>query len=403
MTDDEHKTEAPNAGNEPRVAFLSPTFYAYRVPLFEQLNQRFRDRFLVIALASMIDERAWQAANMGSFPRRLINGVVIDNRYLTRRTHSGQKTPIGPTIAPGLTKVLRQFRPDIVISINLGLWTLTSIVLGYPTIIYWEGTAHTERSAGRTRMLLRRWMASRALAFVTNGKQSRDYVANILGARDDLIFQGGLGPESPPLHLAALVHMREHTGSIRFLFVGRLIPLKGVLHLLRATRILLDRGYSASAFQITVVGEGSERASLEDLSRQLGLDDIVHFEGGVGSSEVWKFYHACDVFVLPSLQDNWALVIPEAMSIGKAILMSKHVGSAPDLVHVGENGFTFDPEDHAELARLMSFYIDHPEAVAAQGSRSREIATEYTPAKVAQPYISAVDYAAGTVNKNARV
>ena len=337
---------------------------------------------------------------MGSFPRRLIKGVVIDNRYLTRRTQGGQKTPIGPVITPGLTKVLRQFRPDVVISANLGVWTLMSIVLGYPTIIYWEGTVHTERTVGKARLLLRRWMASRGRAFVTNGKMSRDYLVHSLGVRGHLIFEGGLGPEPAPIDTG--LNVEADAARMQFLFVGQLIRRKGVLHLLRATRILLDRDYSANDLQVTLVGEGPERASLESLSRQLGLDDVVRFVGGVGPSEVWKFYHACDVFVLPTLQDNWPLVVPEAMSTGKAILLSNYAGSAPDLVRVGESGFIFDPDDHAELARLMSFCIDHPEAVAAQGSRSREIAAEYTPEKVAQPYISAVDCVWSAVKANAR-
>ena len=395
------KAEAPQPMSEPRVAFLSATYYTYRVPLFEQLNQRFKDRFVVIALQSQSDQKAWQAANAGSFTRCLIKGMVIDNRYLAKRAHGGEKTPIGPIISLGLTSALRQFRPDIVISANLGVWTLTSAVLGYPTIIYWEGTDHTERTVGKARLLLRRWMARRAVAFVVNGKQSRDYVAKALGARDDLIFEGGLGPELPPPRLAALVP--KSAAPITFAFVGRLIPLKGVSHLLRATRILLDRGYSTNAFHIALVGDGPDRAALEELSHQLGLNDVVNFFGGVDTSEVWGFYHDCDVFVLPTLQDNWPLVVPEAMSVGKAILLSKYAGSAFDLIEIGENGFTFEPNDHAELARLMAFYINHPEAVTAHGSRSREVASKYTPAKVAQPYISAVERTWRAINTNARL
>ena len=326
MNDVEHKTEAPQGGDELRIAFLHSTFHNYRVPLFEQLNRRFGDRLIVIALASRSDQKAWQAANMGTFQRRLIKGVTIDSRYLTKRSHSGRKTPIGPIIAPGLTKALRQFKPNIVISMNLGLWTLTSIMFGYPTIIYWEGTVHTERTASKIRLLLRRWMARRARAFVVSGQQSRDYVRNTLDVPDNLIFAGGLGPELPPPDLAASVQPQKRMAPIRFLFVGRLIPLKGVSHLLRAGRALLDRGYSANDFGITLVGEGSERAMLEGLSRQLGLEDVVHFVGAVGTSEVWEFYQDCDVFVLPTLQDTWGLVIPEAMSMGKAVLVSKFAG-----------------------------------------------------------------------------
>jgi glycosyltransferase involved in cell wall biosynthesis len=398
MLDTKRELQHAEVRDGVRVAFLHPTFYNYVVPLYEELNNQFRGRILVITLdssdvgheavnSSGRDRKAWEAANMGSFPRRLVKGVVITNG---KRSDSGQKTPIGLTIAPGIVKALREFGPDIVFSVNLGLWTLTSIVLGYPTIIYWEGTTHTERTVGTARLWLRRWITRRSVAFVVNGKQSREYVANVLGMRSDLIFEGGLGPDVPPSETVQSLQAHDDNDRPRFLFVGRLIPRKGVSHLLRASRILLDRGYSTSAFDVTIVGDGGERSNLENLSRQLGLDAVVRFMGDVGTHEVWKYYAASDVFVLPTLQDNWPLVVPEAMSLGKAILLSTYAGSAPDLVYVEENGFTFDPADHAELARHMAFYIDHPGAATSHGTRSLEIVLKYMPAQRVQPYISAV-------------
>jgi glycosyltransferase involved in cell wall biosynthesis len=325
------------------------------------------------------------------YPRRLLNGIVLGRKILEKRNESGQNTPLYPIIAPTLIRALREFRPDVVISVNLGVWTLMSIMAGYRTIIYWEGTAHTERTIRKARLSLRRWMARRAMAFVVNGKQSRDYVMNALGVSGDAIFEGGLGPELPPSDLAVSLDKPERSGPVRFLFAGRLIPLKGVPHLLYAAKILLDRGYAESNFQITVLGDGPERASLERLASDLGLGRMVHFVGGVDPLEVWKFYYASDVFVLPTLQDNWPLVIAEAMSLGKAIIASNCAGSVSDLIKIGENGFSFDPTDNVELARLMSFYIDHPETIVSHGRHSREIAANYTPVKVAQPYIRAVN------------
>jgi glycosyltransferase involved in cell wall biosynthesis len=398
MIDAKHDAQQPEIGDGVRIAVLNPTFYNYAVPLYEELHRYFGDRFVVIALDSSDvgsrdvnsagrDRKAWEAANMGSFPRRFVKGVVIKNG---KRTDSGQKTPIGLTIAPGLVGALRDFRPDIVVSVNLGLWTLTSILLGYPTIIFWEGTRHTERTVGTARLWSRRWLTRRSVAFVVNGAQSREYVANVLGMRGDLIFEGGLGPDLPPPEAVQSAQIHENNDRSRFLFVGRLIPRKGVSHLLRATRILLDRGYSTSAFDVTIVGDGPERADLENLSSQLALDAVVRFAGDVGTQEVWKYHAASDVFVLPTLQDNWPLVVPEAMSLGKAILLSTCAGSSPDLVDVNENGFTFDPSDHGELARLMAFYIDHPDVAMDHGAHSREIALKYSPEQRMKPYISAV-------------
>jgi glycosyltransferase involved in cell wall biosynthesis len=390
------KTETGLCGEPrtPRVAFLVMAYYSYRVPLFEELHRHFKDRFLVITLRAPGSKRPAEAQHTGVFPRELIRGWTIRFRSHNRRIDAGLVTPFGPAIAPGLPRSLWQFRPDVVISANLSTWTLTSIMLGYPTIIFWEGTFYTERTAGRLRLLLRRWMARRAKAFVTNGTLARDYVERALGVDNERIFPGGLGPELPPAKLLGAPAAFSGPGArVRFLFVGEIVSRKGVAHLLHATRLLMERGYSEKHLQVTLLGEGAERASMERLSAELGICHLTRFAGGVRSSEVWQYYHDCEVFVLPTVHDTWGLVVSEAMSMGKPILLSKYAGSAPDLVRTGENGFTFDPEDHSEFARLMSFYVDHPEVLTAHGSRSREIAQAYTPANVARAYIRAVDYA----------
>jgi glycosyltransferase involved in cell wall biosynthesis len=378
----------------PRVAFLVMAYYPYRVPLFEELHRKFKDGFLVITLRTPGSKRPAEARHAGRFPRMLVRGWTLRFRFHTRKIDAGAVTPFGPAIAPALARCLWQFRPDVVISANLSTWTLTSILFGYPTIIFWEGTLYTERTVGRLRLRLRRWMARRARAFVTNGTLGRDYIERVLGVEDERIFPGGLGPELPPGNLlGAAVTFGGPGARVRFLFVGEIVSRKGVAHLLHATRLLMERGYSEKSLQVTLLGEGAERASMERLSGELGVRHLTSFAGGVRSAEVWQYYHGCDVFVLPTVHDPWPLVVPEAMSMGKPILLSKYAGSAPDLVRTGENGFIFDPEDHSEFARLMSFYVDHPEVLTAHGSRSREIAQGYTPANVAQAYIRAVDYA----------
>jgi glycosyltransferase involved in cell wall biosynthesis len=376
----------------PRLAFLVMAYYSYRVPLFEELHRHFKDRFLVITLRAPGSKRPAEAQHTGVFPRELIRGWTIRFRSHNRRIEAGAVTPFGPAIAPGLPISLLRFRPDVVISVNLSTWTLTSILLGYRTIIFWEGTFHTERTAGRLRMRLRHWMAKRASAFVTNGTLARDYVERALGIAAERIFVGGLGPQLPPQHLACVPCAKKPAPPIRFLFVGEIVSRKGVSHLLYASRLLLERGYSAKDFQVTLLGEGAERARMEQLSAQLATGDVVRFAGGVQSSNVWQFYRDCDVFVLPTVHDNWPLVAQEAMLMAKPILLSKYAGSAADLVHPGENGFTFDPKDHSELARLMARYIEQPMLVTAHGSRSRDIVQIYTPANVANSYIKAVDY-----------
>jgi len=86
--------------------------------------------------------------------------------------------------------------------------------------------------------------------------------------------------------------------------------------------------------------------------RTLGLD-FVRFAGRVHYGDMPAYYAACDALVMPTLEDNWSLVVPEAMAAGKPVLCSVHNGCWPELVHDGENGWVFDPLDRDATARVL--------------------------------------------------
>ena len=92
------------------------------------------------------------------------------------------------------------------------------------------------------------------------------------------------------------------------------------------------------------------------------------------------------MFVLPTLQDNWPLVVPEAMSMGMPILLSQYAGSVPDLIRSGENGYSFDPNKPKELASLMAQYIQERDLILRHGQKSVELVRDYHPTRVAETF-----------------
>lgn len=371
----------------------SPIFGAYRVPLFDELHSRLGNDFIVVAERQQRDPNSQIAVHAGHFPRRLLNSRRID---ISRRHDDALETPFGVTLTPGLLPTLLKLNPGAVISNNFSTWTLTSLLAGYPTILFWEGTAHTERTVKPWRHRLRQWIARRTAAFVANGTLSKRYLVEQLGVDPSLVFEGGMGPELPPPSLARNTPRERRAGApLRFLLVGRLVKLKGISTLVRAAAALHRRVGEDLPFEVHVLGEGPEHAELEHLAFELGVADCVTFLGGVLASEVWQSYAEADVFVLPTFQDNWPLVVPEAMFMAMPILLSRDSGSTPDLVKAGENGFAFNPADHEQLASLMEFYLRDPDAVRRHGLRSREIAARYTPQRIADAYLAALDCVPG--------
>jgi glycosyltransferase involved in cell wall biosynthesis len=368
-----------------RICFLSPSFYPYRVPVFDELYKHFGEHFTVISLSNQLKENSRIALRLGKFPRKIIFGKHF---AISRRHDTGEETPFGLTITPTLPFELIRLRPNLVIGVNFNIWTLLSITLGFRTIVFWEGTHYTERTLQPWRERLRRWMLKRAKGFVVNGKLSREYLEH-LGAPPELIFEGGLCSEPPPIQKLS----KPTDDVIRFLCVSQLIERKGILHLFKTIEILEKRVQLEKQYKVELLGDGPMRESYKELAERLGISHRISFLGNVAPQEVWSYYAKAHVFVLPTLQDNWPLVVPEAMSMGMPVLLSNYAGSVPDLMNDGVNGWVFDPENHEELAKYMMSYIETPALIVEQGKRSLERVKQYSPERVAEVYIEAVEAA----------
>ena len=132
------------------------------------------------------------------------------------------------------------------------------------------------------------------------------------------------------------------------LFVGRLVPYKGVDVLLDA----LSRLDAAA----TIVGDGPQRAALEAQARALGISGRVKFLGSVGEEELAALYRACDVFALPSVtrQEAFGVVQLEAMAAGKPVV-STELGTGVGWVNRdSETGFVVPPRDAAAFSEALS-------------------------------------------------
>jgi glycosyltransferase involved in cell wall biosynthesis len=112
--------------------------------------------------------------------------------------------------------------------------------------------------------------------------------------------------------------------------------------------------------QHVVVGDGDDRPRLEQLSREAGVADCVHFLGRLEAPELRACYRNCDVFVLPSKGEGFGLVFLEAMAYGKPVVGGAH-GGALDVIEDGKTGFLVSHGDVQGLAgALERLLIDAP-------------------------------------------
>lgn len=151
------------------------------------------------------------------------------------------------------------------------------------------------------------------------------------------------------------VAMLHH--PIRFCSYGRMVQKKGFDVLLRAFRLFLDRGNQGL---LQIGGDGAERGALEKLAVELNLNAHVEFVGWIAHPA--QILDACDVFVLPSLDEPFGIVLLEAMARGKAIIATRTQG--PLEIFDNAAAWLVDIGDEIGLTDALSYAAQHPEAVA---------------------------------------
>ncbi len=118
------------------------------------------------------------------------------------------------------------------------------------------------------------------------------------------------------------------------LFLSRLHVKKGIEHLLRAMPRLAKQFPDLQLFMVGP-GEDAYVKSLKTLAKEQGVADRTHFTGQIGGDEKWSLYEACDLFVLPSSQENFGFVQFEALACGTAVMTTTLVDTWREIVDSG--------------------------------------------------------------------
>lgn len=138
-------------------------------------------------------------------------------------------------------------------------------------------------------------------------------------------------------------------GSLKILFVGRLMKEKGLEVLIKAYQIVTRKIPNT---KLILVGKGYLQNELKKLAMKLGLDDKIIFTGFISEEMLKQAYRASDIFVLPSRAETQSLVLLEASAMGLPLVGAK-ITAIPEMIIDGWNGYTFKPEDYEDLAQKI--------------------------------------------------
>lgn len=166
-----------------------------------------------------------------------------------------------------------------------------------------------------------------------------------------------------------------------FLCIARLIPKKNLFKLIRAYD-LYKRNVSLELepWKLVLCGNGPLYQQLLDELVALGLSDHVCLAGQVDDFEdVINYYSYAKAFILPSIEnEQWGLVVNEAISAGLPVIVSKQCGCSSDLVQDEVNGFTFDGNSAQELSEHMLWMHINQEKLTQMGKASEAIISKFS-------------------------
>jgi glycosyltransferase involved in cell wall biosynthesis len=159
--------------------------------------------------------------------------------------------------------------------------------------------------------------------------------------------------------------------KFKFLVLGRLVDVKAVNHVIEAIS-LLDEGDKQKC-QLVIAGDGPVKSSLEQLTNQLNLNRYVTFLGSIPSTQAPQIFSQADVVIVPSHQEPWGLVVNEALSSAKPVIVPYWVGSCVDLVVDHQTGIVMKDNSPESIAVAMKFFIDDFDQARKMGMAGRQL------------------------------
>lgn len=377
-----------------KIHWVNPSFLDYRVPLYKAINELADGNFHVTYSKNRVPERIVNKieAALGENAHGLSEERIIQIGKQGNFANQGVNIPL----QKGLIKAISSVEADIMITEGFFQWApfagYVSKKLKIPLWVAYERTKHTERFCPFWRTAYRRVFDKMVNGYLVNGNLTEEYLVDNLKVNNKPIVKGCMSADSEGLANQVRQMTEESIRKFKkklyiqkgltFLFVGQLIDRKGVLPLLNAWQ---KYALMNPEDNLLLIGTGDQEQSLKQKFEHL---PSVFFLGSIDYDQMYQYYAAADVFVMPTLEDNWSLVVPEAMACGLPVATTFYNGCYPELITEGVNGFVFDSLREDDIIRtLQAFNVMD---LNSMGNNSIKIESNFSTQVVAERIFQAM-------------
>ncbi len=287
-------------------------------------------------------------------------------------------------------KRLRELRPDVVMSYEMGMRTLLSVVYrrmrrGVPLVMVGNMSQHIEQERGPLRRVFRKLVCKGVDYLTYNGPSCRSYLQS-LGVSDERLFHLPYCIDWDTVYSGPRAK-KNGDDPVKLLFCGMISERKGILQFTNA----LKRWSAAnrdSSVEFMVAGSGP----LQEQVAELGGENLkINFLGDCDTGQLGSAYGESDICVFPTLADEWGLVPVEAMASGLPVLGSKYAQSVETCCLEGHNGWQFDPLDEQDMvAAIGRALCTSADDLAKMGQNARQSVAHVTPQTSADKMLEVV-------------
>lgn len=346
-----------------KILFLTNIPSPYRMDFFNELGESCDLTVLFERHKADDRDREWLLNQANSFHAEYLRGFKI-----------GADNAFCPEVVKWLVKSF-----DIIVIGGYSTPTAMFVIfllrmMRKPFVLNADGGLIKKDS--RARHLLKSYFIQSAQYYLSSGKKTNQYLKHY-GAKPDAIFEY-------PFSSFRKQDIKEYNWQEKLscrdelkiserqiiLAVGQFIYRKGFDTLLEACS-LLPKDYG-----VYIVG-GKPTSNYSALQKEYKLDN-VHFIEFKDKDTLNKYYMACDLFVLPTREDIWGLVINEAMAYGLPVITTTKCVAGLELIENDKNGFVIPPDNAMMLAEKIQAILDNTDLAADMRTNSLGKIQKYT-------------------------
>jgi glycosyltransferase involved in cell wall biosynthesis len=361
-----------------KAVILTEIIAPYRIPVFNALARRAELDLHVVFLAETDETlRQWRVYR---------DEIRFSHEVLPSwRWRAGN---INVLLNRGLWPALSKARPHVLVCGGYAYAASWAAMLwarrhGVEFVLWSESNRHDARRGRAWVEWLKAYFLRHCDRFVVPGKASLEYL-RLLGSPADKIVTAPNAVDND-WFAAESGNARLHSSGLReklnlpsrfILFVGRLVPEKGIFDLL-AAYAKLESGLR-SGVGLVYAGDGVAREELKQRAKGVNPGNVC-FPGFAQREDLAGLYGLAEALVLPTHSDPWGLVVNEAMACGLPIIVTSVAGCSADLVDDGWNGYVVPPGDPEKLSMAIRSILLEPELQMQMRARSLERIRNYSP------------------------